>query len=66
VNHKTQEQNDFYEILDNLFGDYEDYHFLGFHVMWSERGTLLKGLLPPSSRQEMVFPKPHKVMQSSG
>jgi len=35
VHHKTQKQNDFYEVLGNLFGDCEDYRFLGFQAVWS-------------------------------
>ena len=30
VHHKTQKQNDFYEVQSNLVGDCEDYCFLGF------------------------------------
>jgi len=66
VNHKTQKQNEFYKVQGIHFGDSEDYHFLGFHVVWSGRSALLKDMLPPSSGQEMIFPKPHKVVQSSG
>jgi len=38
----------------------------GFYAMWSRRSALLKDLLPPSSGKEMIFPEPHKVVQSSG
>jgi hypothetical protein len=35
--------------------------------MWSARSVtaLLKDLLPPSSAQEMIFPKPDKKVQCS-
>jgi hypothetical protein len=33
--------------------------------MWSGKSALLKDLLPPSSGQEMIFPKPVKVVESS-
>jgi hypothetical protein len=65
VNHKTKEQNDFYEVQGNLVGDCEDYHFLRFHCMWSGRSALLKELLPSSSGQERILPKSDKVVQSS-
>jgi hypothetical protein len=41
----------------------EDYSFLGFHAMWSGRTAILKDLLPPTSGQEMIFPKPDKAVQ---
>jgi hypothetical protein len=66
MNHKTQKQNLFYKVQGILFGDSEDYHFLGFHVVCSGRSALLKDVLPPSSGQEMIFPKPQKVVKSSG
>jgi len=66
VNHKTQKQNDFYEVRGNLFGDCEDYHFPGFHAMWPVRSALLKDWLPRLSGQEIIFPTPDKVVQSSG
>jgi hypothetical protein len=64
VNHKNEKQNDFFKVPGNL-GDYEDYHFLGFHATWSGRSVtaLLKDLLPLSSGQE-IFSKPDKVVQS--
>ena len=44
----------------------EDYHFSGFHVMWPVRSALLKDWMPQLSGQETIFPKPDKVVQSSG
>ena len=62
MNHKTQEQSNFYLVRGNHVIECEDYRYLGFHAMWSRRSALLTDLLPPSSGQEMIFPKP----QSSG
>ena len=64
MNHKTQKQNGFCEVQGNNFGDREDYRFLEFYAMWTG-SALLKDLLPPSSGQEMIFPKQDKVVKSS-
>jgi hypothetical protein len=57
VNHKTYEQCYFYEVQGKHVVECEDYIYLAFHAMWSRRSALLKNLLPPSSGQEMEFPK---------
>jgi len=56
----------FYEVESNHVVECEDYRYLGFHAMWSRRSGLLKELLHPSSGQDMILHKPHKVVQSSG
>ena len=66
VIHNTQKQNDFYEVWCNHIGSCGDYCFLGFHAMWSGRSAILKDLLPPSSGQERIPPKPDKVVQFPG
>jgi hypothetical protein len=44
-----------------------DYCVLRFHAIWSGRSVpaVLKNLLPPSSEQEVIFPKPDKIVQFS-